>query len=205
MGMQDGSNPGKRTRRQENAAATQRALLDVANDLFARQGYLKTSLDEVAEQARVTKGALYHHFHNKEELFAACYERQVREMTRAVADADTAPGDPWQTMRNRCTAFLRFARQRGRPSIALPEAMTVLGWRRWRAIDSRYSLAEIHRTVQELTDAGEIRPAAPLLASQLIYSLLIEAAISTAHRLDRQRAESEVLDTLERMVRGLAQ
>ena len=67
-----GAEPAARLRA-EHAEATRRAVLGAARALFGRNGYAQTSVDEIADAARVTKGAVYHHFANKQALFRAVY------------------------------------------------------------------------------------------------------------------------------------
>ncbi len=62
------------SRRQQYSASTKRALVDVAEELFTESGYAATSLDAIVAGARVTKGALYHHFSGKQALFEAVFD-----------------------------------------------------------------------------------------------------------------------------------
>ena len=71
------------SRRQEYSASTRRALVDVATELFTAQGYAGTSLDEIVGGARVTKGALYHHFSGKQALFESVFEKVEERSARA--------------------------------------------------------------------------------------------------------------------------
>src|SRR5918911_3421681 len=83
------------SRRQQYSASTKRALVDVAQRLFTEHGYAATSLDQIVAGARVTKGALYHHFSGKQAVFEAVFEnveeRAARDIQRAVRDNR----DPW--------------------------------------------------------------------------------------------------------------
>jgi AcrR family transcriptional regulator len=64
--------------RSEHVEATRRAVLAAARSLFGRKGYTQTSIDEIAAAARVTKGAVYHHFAGKKALFRAVYAEVAR-------------------------------------------------------------------------------------------------------------------------------
>src|SRR6202020_2755460 len=91
------------TLRSQHAEATRRAVLDAARSLFGRQGYAQTSVDEIADAARVTKGAVYHHFANKEALFRAVYaEVEADAQARALraADPENPPVDQIVAMMN---------------------------------------------------------------------------------------------------------
>ena len=72
------------SRRQEYSASTRRALVDVATELFTEQGYAGTSLDEIVAGARVTKGALYHHFSGKQALFESVFEKVEERAARDI-------------------------------------------------------------------------------------------------------------------------
>ena len=63
------------SRRQQYSLSTKRALIEVAEELFTEHGYANTSLDAIVGGARVTKGALYHHFSGKQALFEAVFEQ----------------------------------------------------------------------------------------------------------------------------------
>ncbi len=69
-------------------------MLTAARSLFGAKGYAQTSVDEIADAARVTKGAVYHHFAGKEALFRAVYDEGGRPTPcrRAVEAGD--PEDP---------------------------------------------------------------------------------------------------------------
>ncbi|MHB8235781.1 MAG: TetR/AcrR family transcriptional regulator, partial [Solirubrobacteraceae bacterium] len=90
-----------KSKKVQQGAATRQALLDAARELFGRQGYAATSLDQVVAAAKVTKGALYHHYAGKQELFAAVYEQVKREVTERAATA-FLERDPWQNLYAGC-------------------------------------------------------------------------------------------------------
>src|SRR5258705_6752952 len=79
----------------ERTEATTAALVDAARDLFARDGYETTSLDAVAGRAGVTKGAVYHHFDGKRQLFEAVFGGEIERITTPLAAAYTRKKDPW--------------------------------------------------------------------------------------------------------------
>src|ERR1700754_508868 len=90
----------------ERTEATTGALVDAARELFARDGYDATSLDAVAARAKVTKGAVYHHFEGKRQLFEAVFTREVERMRTPLADAYRRKKDPWDAFHAGCRAFL---------------------------------------------------------------------------------------------------
>src|SRR5918994_6265056 len=87
--------PRVTSRRAQYSASTKRALVEVAEELFAEQGYPATSLDQIVAGARVTKGALYHHFSGKQALFEAVFERVENDSSRRIQKALRGQRDPW--------------------------------------------------------------------------------------------------------------
>src|SRR5580704_15798189 len=95
-----------RTRREEYAAATNAALLESAAACFFENGFAATSLDEVARRARVTKGAIYHHFASKRDLFMAVLERQQEMGAGLIMEAGALAPDPWSALVSAFDTFL---------------------------------------------------------------------------------------------------
>ena len=83
----------ERLTREAKKARTRAQLIDAAATVFARRGYVAASLDEVSEEAGLTKGAVYSNFDSKEELFQAVIEDRLNEPFKDIADAlDTSIG-----------------------------------------------------------------------------------------------------------------
>src|SRR5437773_5827824 len=94
-----------KSRREMYSEATRAALLDAATTLFAERGYAGTSLEDVATAARVTRGAVYHHFAGKQALFEAVLDQQERQADAQIVAAAVAD-DPWQAATQALDAFL---------------------------------------------------------------------------------------------------
>ena len=107
--------------------ATTTALLDAARDLFAEDGYAATSLDAVATKADVTKGAVYHHYDGKRQLFEAVFTREVEELTARLAGAYARNSDPWKALEAGCRAFLEACLEPALQRIVLLDALAALG------------------------------------------------------------------------------
>src|SRR5579864_4630548 len=86
----------RKSRRDENVEATRAALVAVARRQFARKGFGGTDLADIARDARLTTGAIYHHFKNKLALFQAVAEGLEGEILAAATSAPAA--DPWEAM-----------------------------------------------------------------------------------------------------------
>ena len=100
------------SRRAAYSASTKRALVDVAEDLFTDHGYANASLDMIVAGARVTKGALYHHFSGKQALFEAVFERVEADASKTIQRALKGKRDPWEKALAGLRAFLRSCRSR---------------------------------------------------------------------------------------------
>lgn len=195
--------PTRTSRRVEHALETRRALLEVAEKAFAEEGYAGVSIEEICRRARVTKGALYHHFDDKQDLFRAVYAQIERRSVGEVA-AKLAPiTDPWE----RCVVGLSFVLDsvldRRRQQIMLIDGLSVLGAAEVRAIDMRQGFELLSATLREAMDAGalERQPVGPV--AHLLLGAMREAALEIALAPDQEEARTEMGAALQRMIDGL--
>ena len=193
----------QRGRQAERSVATRKALVDVARRLFAKRGYADVGTEEIVRRAGVTRGALYHHFSGKEDLFRAVAEQVEEEMTRKSAEAALAHQDPWEQQRAGWDAFLDACLDPAVQRIILLDAPSVLGPKAWREIASKYGLALVQFGIQSLIDAGLIakQPVDPL--AHLVIGALSEAAVVIAQAEDTEAARTEMGAALERLMTGL--
>jgi AcrR family transcriptional regulator len=184
-----------KSRKQEQSEATKAALISVARGLFAEKGYADTSTEEIVQGAGVTRGALYHHFRDKEDLFEATFEQVETEVTQRLmlASAQGATGgDQWQGLLAGVRAFLEECRVPEVQQIVLLDAPSVLGWQRWREIEAKYGFGLVKTALQGAMDSGLIarQPVDPL--AHMLLGALTEAGMMTARaRNDAERAEIE--------------
>jgi AcrR family transcriptional regulator len=193
----------RRRTQDERREATTRALLEAARDLFARDGYGATSLDAVVARAGVTKGALYHHFAGKRELFAAVFERELDALALALGDAFRAERDPWEGLRAACAAFLATTLDPDVRRIVLLDSFSALGFATVR--ESEAGLLEALGYALRLSmSEGRLpeRPVEPLAA--LLFGALCEAALTTARADDERAAHAAVSAELMRLLDALA-
>jgi AcrR family transcriptional regulator len=189
---------------QERTEATTTALLAAARELFAEDGYAATSLDAVVAKAGVTKGALYHHFSGKRDLFAAVFaDEQVRLAEAIVAAYAQEQGNPWRAFEAGCRAFIEACQEPGVQRIFLLDAPAALGWETIRELESG-SLQMMEQGIESAMEAGAIegRPVAPL--AHLLFGAVCESAMVVARAPDQDAALDEALAELSRMLRSLA-
>jgi AcrR family transcriptional regulator len=190
-----------RTQR-ERSETTIRALVDAARSLFARDGYEAASLDEVARLAGVTKGALYHHFGGKRELFLAVFEAEERRLMRTIAEAHGKERDPWKGFYAGCRAFLE-ALDPGVQQITLIDAPAVLGTEAVAEILDRYSMKLTRNGLALAIQAGAIRPRPIEPLAVLLNGALCEGARLVSRADDTASARRAVLREIRALLDGL--
>ena len=134
--------------------------------------------------AGVTRGALYHHFADK-QLFEAVYEQVEQQLVEQIASSALAQAsDPLEALRVGARAFLDACEDPAVERIALVDAPSVLGWERWREIGLRYGFGLVQATVQAAIDEGliEQQPATPL--AHLLLGAIDEGALLIARAND---------------------
>lgn len=187
----------------ERAETTRGALVAAAHELFARNGYSATSLDEVAARAGVTKGGLYHHFDGKVELFKAVFEEQQKQLAGIGMRAYAGKRDQRTGLLEACRAFLEAALDPAIQRVTLLDGPTVLGFEQLRAIEDRYTLANLRVGFERAMADGVIaaRPVEPLL--HLLNGALCDAAIYIARAEDPRGALRDTLLEFKRMFNAL--
>jgi AcrR family transcriptional regulator len=181
------------TLKAERSQATRSALIATARTLFAQRGYAAVGTEEIVRVTGVTRGALYHHFAGKMDLFQAVYEDVERELVERIGSSVvTSAQDPLQALHAGAQAFLNACEDPAVQRIALLDAPSVLGWEQWRAIGMRYGLGLVQGTVQAAMDAGliERQPVRPL--AHLLLGAIDEGAMLVARADDGGRTREEV-------------
>jgi AcrR family transcriptional regulator len=191
------------SRKEQQSEATRRALVRVGRDLFAKRGFAAVSTEEIVRKAGLTRGALYHHFRDKRDLFRAVVEQVEQEVLERVAGVALAESDPWAQQAAAVGAFLDVCLEPAVQRIVLTDAPSVLGLAAWREIEAEYGLATVRAGLQNVMDAGliERQPIEPL--AHLLLGALTEGALLIARSEDRKAARREVGDSLDRLLRGL--
>lgn len=188
------------------SAATRGALLAAARPLFAERGYTGVGTEEIVRAAGVTRGALYHQFADKRELFAAVFEQVEQEVTQRIAAGAMASGaeDPLGAMEAGMEAFLEVCAKPEIERIVLIDAPSVLGWERWREIGAQQGLGLVEGVLQTAIDAGALppQPARPL--AHVLMGALDEAAMVVARAQDRDAMRATMAQVLRGMLRALA-
>jgi AcrR family transcriptional regulator len=188
---------------QERTETTTASLVQAARGLFAEDGYAATSLDAVVAKAGVTKGALYHHFSGKRDLFAAVFAGEQERLSQAIVAAYQRREDPWEAFEAGAAAFVEACQEPGAQRIFLLDAPSALGWETIRKLESG-SLQMMEQGIRRAIEAGSIeeRPVQPL--AHLLFGALCESAMVVARAPDQRAALDEALAELHRMLASLS-
>jgi AcrR family transcriptional regulator len=192
-----------KSRREGHTEATRRALVRAGRELFGTRGYSAVSVGAIARRARVTTGALYHHFRDKRDLFRAVFESVSAVLARRIATASAQPGDVWDQLIAACDAWLAACADAEIRQIVLIDAPSVLGWEEWRRIDAPYGLGLTIRGLRAAMDAGVLKRRSPEPLAHLLYGALNEAAFALARAEDFEATRAEIRELLVDLFGGL--
>jgi AcrR family transcriptional regulator len=190
--------------RSQHAEATRRAVLDAARSLFGRQGYAQTSVDEIADAARVTKGAVYHHFAGKEALFRAVYaevETEAQAQALQAGDAGMAPIDQIVAMMN---AYLDAALDLEIRRITLIDGPAIVGLEPEDAAARQPGYAAQQAFLAMAMANGQIMELDPGTLVDLVGGLAWVAGLIIARAGDPDVTRAELGRAVNAMLRGLA-
>lgn len=198
---------GQRRSQAERSAATRGALVKAARELFARDGYTATGREAIVERAGVTRGALYHHFDDKEGLFRAVFEELEQEVMATVAEAAMADpalaDDPLGQLRVGSLAYLDHALDPAVQRICLLDAPSVLSPAARQEVLDACAVGLMREVLQAAVDAGALtrQPLEPL--AHVLLAALHEAALYVARADDQAAARAEVGATVANLLDGL--
>ena len=196
------------TRKAEQSRETQDRLLKAAKELFTTKGYAGTAMEDLVAKAGMTRGALYHQYRDKRDLFRAVFEAIEADLGQRLVTAVAAETDPWQQLRTGARAFLASATEPAIRRIVLIDGPAVLGWEEWRRIDAQHSLGMVRAVFEINIAAGNILPQPVEPLAHLIVGALNEAALAVAAASDAARALEEFATSIEGVLdalRALAQ
>jgi AcrR family transcriptional regulator len=177
-------------RRAEQREQTRQTLVRESRQLFATLGYGAVGLSQIVAAAGVTKGALYHHFTSKADVFRAVLEQVQQEVAEQVVAAAEAQDNSWARLTAGCRAFLTASTAPQVQRIMLVDAPAVLGWAEWRALDEAASGHHLSEALTDLITDGTIAaqpvtPLAHLLSGAMNEAALWLATTTSAHALDQ--------------------
>ncbi|BBX03777.1 TetR family transcriptional regulator [Mycolicibacterium moriokaense] len=184
---------------------TRRDLLDAGRKLFVEKGFFNTSIGDLVTTSGVgTRGAFYHHFKDKAELFRAVFAEVEQDLTLRSMASPPPGADAWEKLSRGLHSFLESALEPEVQRIMLLDGPVVLGWQTLRAIEEANSVALINEMVREAIAAGIIddQPVAEL--THMLIAALEEAALLVAHSRQPAKARQRAAKVLDRMLLSFA-
>ena len=168
---------GKAARKpnEQRSRETRDALIDAARKLFVDKGFADTGTPEIVRAAELTRGALYHHFADKTDLFRAVVRAEFAAVAEEIDRAAGAPGSALEALKKGGDGFLDAMSDPARVRLVLLDGPAVLGREEIDEIDRSTSGDSLRLGLEAAIDAGELRPL-PLDALTDVFSALFDRA-----------------------------
>ena len=192
-------------RRAQTLSATRRLLVDIALEQFTEHGYAATSLDTIVSKARVTKGALYHHFSGKQALFEAVFEKTEADAANAMRKALKKSKDPWEKAALGLRAFLDVVQNRSYQRVVIQDGPAVLGYERFREQEERSSYSMINDLVRTVvaSSAYELSDDMADTFSRIFFGAMSAAGESVTAAIDPEVTVARIEAALTFILAGL--
>ena len=198
--------PARRRTQGERTAQTRAALITAARCLFGAEGFAEVSAERVTREAGMTRGALYHQFADKADLFAAVLDQVEAEIAQRVADAVAGfdPADTTGMLLAGADAWLDASTEPDLQRIVLLDGPSVLGWDGWREICLRHTVGLIAALLQDGIDRGSLAPQPVQALTHVLVGAVDEAALYIAQADDGPAARADMDLVLRRLTLALA-
>lgn len=193
------------SRRQQYSTSTKRALVKAAESLFTAGGYAATSLDAIVADAKVTKGALYHHYSGKQALFEAVFADVEERAAKQIQKAVKGVSDPWDKSLEGLRAFLRVVQEPAYRRVVVQEGPAILGYERFREQEERSTFAIVLEMVRDVLSAGtwELDEEMMQTFSRIFFGALSAAGESVSDSEDPAAASLRVETAVGFMLAGI--
>lgn len=182
---------------------TRRRLLQLAREEFSKKGFAGLATERLVARAKLTRGALYHQFADKKDLFRAVFEDAQGEIVAAIVAAAEAAPDDWSVLRDGCRAFLEAASRPQIQRIVLVDGPAVLGWEEWRRIDAENGIRELRAGLADLMEKKIIKKGDVEALAFMLSGAMNDAALWIAAAESRDQALSTASATLDLLLEGL--
>lgn len=187
----------------EYSAQTRRQLIDAARKEFAQAGYAGASTERIVTAASLTRGALYHHYRDKRELFDAVFTEIEREIAERIERRSARKRNAFDALVAGCDAWLDACLDEEIRRIVLLDAPAVLGWRRWMEIDAEHGAGLLREGIETCVEAGLLVDVDVTTLTHLLSGGMNEVALFLAQSADASRARRTVGRTLHSLLEGL--
>jgi AcrR family transcriptional regulator len=205
VGAVSNGKPARRRTQGERTAQTRAALITAARRLFGADGFAEAGAERIAREAGMTRGALYHQFADKADLFAAVLDQVEAEIALRVAGAVAGfdPADSTGMLLAGAGAWLDACTEPDLQRIVLLDGPSVLGWGRWREICLRHTVGLIAAFLQDGIDRGSLPPQPVQALTHVLVGAVDEAALYIAQAGDGSAARADMDLVLRRLTLAL--
>jgi AcrR family transcriptional regulator len=192
-------------RNKEETNETIRKLIEVARNHFTERGYADAALEDIVQEAELTRGALYHHFGNKKGLFLAVLETVQKEVAERVETQAESSEDVWEQLFLGCRAFVMAAVEPRNKRIILVDGPAVLGWEEWRRLDEQNSMRHLQEQLQIMQQQGELKPVSIPALTHILSGALNETALWLAEVPEEKQVLNDSMEVLSLLLEGFKQ
>jgi AcrR family transcriptional regulator len=173
------------TSQPERRAATIASIISAAREHFTASGFAATSIDDIARRAGVAKGAVYHHFKSKEQIFQRVFEQMTGALAAEVAASSATGKSTLDRFERGTLKYLTSIASNKFRQVLLIDGPAVLGWEKWREIDARYFGGAMKAPMKKMPHAREMAAIGHLIAGALSEAALVCA--TSDHRVREAR------------------
>jgi AcrR family transcriptional regulator len=184
----------------ERTEATRSRLIETGRRLFAEKGFAAASTEEILAAASVSRGAMYHHFKGKKELFQATFEAVEDDVTARVMAAAITETDPMRALARGFEAFLDECRHLEVQRIVMLDGPTVLGWDAWHELDERYAFGSIKAVLTLAAEQGRMEADSVEPLTHLLVGAVMQAGMVVARAEDAGAAKRAMTATFDRLL-----
>ena len=178
------------------SAQTKNTLINIAKKYFTEYGFAHTSLEAIVKEANMTRGAVYHHFKNKKDLFLAVLEQIQIDTGKYIEEKASLSNDLWEQLILGCIAFIEFTTLNENSRILLIDAPNIIGWNEWKKSDEINSEFYLKEHLSLLKQEGiliDINLVTHIISGALNELSLYIAKTSPINKKDLYTAISKLL------------
>jgi AcrR family transcriptional regulator len=197
------SEPRARRTQAQRSAATRAALLTAGRELFGERGFAASGREEIVRRAGVTRGALYHHFADKEDLFRAVMEQLEQEVMQRVGIAAMRSEDPVEQLRLGAQAYLDAALDRSVSRVCIIDAPAVLPAEVRREIADRFARGAVREVIAAIAAAGRIPGGLVDALTDVVLSGVMAAAQHVALAENPRQARRDAGAAIDLLIAGM--
>jgi AcrR family transcriptional regulator len=187
----------------DKGLTTRQHIMEVATRLFTQPGYNATSIEAILTACEISRGALYHHFASKEELFQAVFEAVEAEIAAATSEVSRGIADPAEALRCGCGAFLDLVHIDRFRQIALIDAPAVLGWQTWREIEERHGFGLLKVALEAAAQTRGLKQEPVEEMAHMLLAALIEGALLITRAESPAAVTRTTKAAIDRLIDGI--